>query len=67
MQLDFDFVMSVGPARQQFRADKNRPGRISLRDRNLDVVLLLSMRRNLPAVDDDGIATVRADESITDL
>ena len=67
VQLDFEFVVSVGPARQQFRADKNRPSRINLRDRNLDVVLLLPMRRNLPAVDHDGIATVPADESVTDV
>src|SRR5690349_11142971 len=33
-QLDFEFVVSVGPARQQFRADKNRPSRIKLCDRN---------------------------------
>lgn len=67
VQLDFEFVVSVGPARQQFRADKNRPSRINLRDRNLDVVLLLPKRCNLPAVDHDGITTVPADESVTDV
>lgn len=67
VQLDFEFLVPVGPAGQQFRADKNQPGRINLRDRNLDVVLLLPMRRNLPAVDHDGIATVPADESVTDV
>ena len=41
--------------------------RINLHDRNLDVVLLLPARRNLPAVDHDGIATVAADEPVTDL
>jgi hypothetical protein len=67
VQLDFEFLVPVGPAGQQFRTDKNQPGRINLRDRNLDVVLLLPLRRNLPAVDHDGIATVPADESVTDL
>lgn len=67
VQLDFEFLVPVGPAGQQFRADKNQPGRINLRDRDLDVVLLLPMRRNLPAVDHDGIATVAADESVADL
>ena len=67
MQLDFEFLVPVGPAGQQFRADKNQPRCINLGDRTLVVVLILPMRRNLPEVDHDGIATVPADESVTDL
>jgi hypothetical protein len=67
VQLGYEFVVPVGPARQQFRADVNRPGRIDLRDRDLDVVLLLPLGRDVPAVDHDGIATVPADETVTDV
>ena len=67
MQLDFEFLVPVGPAGQQFRADKNRPGRVDFRDRDLDVVLVLPMWRNLPALDHDGIAAVPADESVPDV
>src|SRR5450759_2047328 len=52
VQLRSEFVVSIWPARQQFRADKDRPIRLDLRNSNLDVVLLLPVRRNLPAIDD---------------
>ncbi len=61
-------MQDVRPA-QYTRDDLARmsPEQISQARRSGHFVLLLPMRRNLPAVDHDGIATVPADESVTDV
>src|SRR5690606_30000639 len=66
-QLGCEFVVSVGPARQQFRTDDDRPAPIELGDRDLNVMLLVPTRRSLPPVDHDGVAAVSADEPVPDV